>query len=106
MITERTLSSLLLATTLIVISGFVLMKIVFPEVAMPGYIRYGYALAFGTAPILLIMKVVSRVFLIALKGQPLSSIEQTFLFLYVLLTKEAREEWRSYINEQRNNGAL
>lgn len=103
--TERTLSNLLRASTLIVIIGFFLMQIVFPEVAMPGYIRYGYALAFGAAPILLIMKVVSRIFLIALKGQPLSFIEQTFVFLYVLLTKEAREEWRSYINGQRNKGA-
>lgn len=103
--TERTLSALLRVTTLIVIIGFSLMQIVFPEVAMPGYIRYGYALAFGAAPILLMMKVVSRIFLIGLKGQPLSFIEQTFIFLYVLLTKEAREEWRSYINDQRNKGA-
>ena len=103
--TERTLSNLLRVFILIVIIGFVLMKIVFPEVAMPGYIRYGYALAFGVVPILLMMKVVSSIFLIGLKGQPRASIEQMFIFFYVLLTKEAREEWRSYINDQRNNGA-
>jgi hypothetical protein len=105
MMTERTLSRLLLATTLIVILGFVLMKIVFPDVAMPGYIRYGYAVAFGTAPILLVMKGVSRIFLMGLKGQPLSSIEQMFMVFYVLLTKEAREEWQSYITDQKNQEA-
>lgn len=103
--TERTLSGLLLATTLIVVIGFVLMKIVFPDVAMPGYIRYGYAVAFSAAPILLMMKGVSRVFLMGLKGQPLSSIEQMFMVFFVLLTKEAREEWRSYITDQKNKEA-
>jgi hypothetical protein len=104
MMTERTLSRLLLASTLIVIVGFVVMEFVFPDVAMPGYIKYGYAVVFGAAPILLMMKIISRIFLIGLQGQPLSSIEQMFIILYVLLTKEAREEWRSYINNQKDKG--
>ena len=80
------------------------MQVLFPEVALPGYVRYGYAVAFGAVPILLIMKMVSRIFLMELKGQPLSSIEQMFMIFYALLTKEAREEWRSYINDQKNKG--
>ena len=71
---------------------------------MPGYIRYGYAVAFSAAPILLMMKVVSRIFLMGLKGQSLASIEQWFMIFYALLTTEAREEWRSYINDQKNRG--
>lgn len=54
---------------------------------------------------MLIMKVVSSIFLIGLKEQPLSFIEQMFIFFYVLLTKEAREEWHNYINDQKNKKA-
>lgn len=102
MMTERTLSSLLRASILVVVLGFFLMKLAFTEAVIPGYIRYGYAIAFGAAPILLMMKVLSRFFLLGIKDQSLSMVEQMFMVLYVFLTKEARDEWRSYINEQKN----
>ena len=35
------------------------------------------------------------------KGQRLSFIENMYLLYYIFLTKEAREEWRSYTEEQK-----
>jgi len=100
--TERTLSGLLRASIFIVIVGFVLMQLVFSGVVMPKYIRYAYAFVFGITPILLMMKVFSRMSLPALKDQPLSSLEQMFMVFYAFLTKEAREDWRSHIKQQKN----
>jgi len=102
--TERTLSILLRTSTLIAIIGFILMHIVFPDAVLPRYIVYAYAGVFGAVPILFIMTLVSRIFLLGLKEQPLSSIEQMYMIFYVFLTKEAREEWRNHIKERKNKG--
>ena len=53
---------------------------------------------FGVAPIFLMMKLISKIFPIAFKRQSLSLNEMMFGICYVFLTKEARTEWRSYIN--------
>lgn len=58
--------------------------------------------AFGAAPVLLMLKVISRLFLSGFKGQSLSFIEQMFSIYYIFLTIEARAEWRSYIEELKN----
>jgi hypothetical protein len=42
--------------------------------------------AFGTAPVLLMLKAISRLFLSGFKGQSLSFIERMFSIYYVFLT--------------------
>lgn len=56
------------------------------------------AITFGLAPLLLMMKIISRLFLSGVKGQPLPLVEQMLIFLYLFLTVEARQEWRDYIS--------
>ncbi|QKV58554.1 MAG: hypothetical protein HT580_16340 [Dechloromonas sp.] len=51
-------------------------------------------------PLLLICKLVSRIFLEGLKG-PISSMENYYLLYYLLLTKEARTEWVEYIEQRK-----
>lgn len=60
---------------------------------------------FGAVSILLMMKLISKIFPLGFKEKPLSLNETMFKICYVLLTKEAREEWHSYISEQKNRGA-
>jgi hypothetical protein len=66
------------------------------------YLQIVFMAAFGAAPILLMLKAISRLFLTGFKGQSLPFIEQMFSIYYVFLTIEARAEWRSYIEEQKN----
>lgn len=66
-----------------------------------GNILYIYMFVFGTTPLLLMMKVISRIFLTGLKDQPVSFLENLFTLYYFLLTKEARKEWADYIEEQK-----
>ena len=65
------------------------------------YMKILFMIAFGVLPMLVILKVISRLFLDGFKGQRLSFIEYMFMLYYIFLTKEAREEWRSYIEEQK-----
>ena len=65
------------------------------------YMKILFMIAFGVLPMLVILKVISRLFLDGFKGQRLSFIENMFMLYYIFLTKEAREEWRSYIEEQK-----
>lgn len=58
--------------------------------------------AYVAVPVLLMLKVISRFFLQGFKGQRLSFIQNMFMLYYIFLTKEARDEWRSYIEEQKN----
>lgn len=104
MMTERTLSRLILAafaafavfvlslsaSRTAVLAGFV------PDI----YLNWAIAIAFALAPLLLMVKIISRLFLSGVKGQPLPFVEQMFIVCYLFLTSEARNEWRDYIKSQ------
>ncbi len=51
------------------------------------------------------MKVISKMAPLNFKWESLSRNEDMFFFFYVFLTKEAKEEWRGYINEKKNEAA-
>lgn len=100
--TERTLNSLIRVTLFIAAIGFISIQTAWLDAVVPmRYMKTLFMTAFGFFPILLILKVISRFFLDGFKGQRLSFIESMFSLYYVLLTKEARGQWRSYIEEQK-----
>ncbi len=101
--TERTLSNLIRASLLIAVIGFISIQTAWLDGIVPmRHMKIVFMAAYGAVPVLLILKVISRFFLQGIKGQRLLLIESTFTLYYIFLTKEAREEWRSYIEEQRN----
>jgi len=100
--TERTLDNLIRVTLLTAVIGFLSMQTAWLNAVVPmRYMKILFMVAFGALPLLLILKLVSRLFLEGFKGQRLSFIENMYLLYYIFLTKEAREEWRSYIEEQK-----
>jgi len=52
-----------------------------------------------------VMKVMSKMVPLNFKWESLSRNEDMFFFFFVFLTKEAKAEWRGYINEKRKNEA-
>ncbi len=100
--TERTLNNLIRVTLLIAVIGLFSIQTAWLDTVVPmRYMKILFMAAFGALPLLLILKMISRLFLDGFKGQRLSFIENTFMLYYIFLTKEAREEWRSYIEEQK-----
>ena len=103
--TDRTLSILLISTTLVAILGYFLMPAA-PHIAeVPKFVRTGYMFVFAAVPILLMMKLVSKLFPLGFRGESLLLNETMFSICHLLLTREAREEWRGYINEQKDREA-
>lgn len=51
------------------------------------------------------VKVMSKIAPLNFKWESLSRNEDMFFFFYVFLTKEAKEEWRSYIKQKKKNEA-
>ncbi len=102
--TERTLNNLIRASFLIAVIGFISIQTAWLDGVFPmHYMKMIFMVAFGAAPALLLLKVISRFFLQGFKGQRLSFIENMFMLYYIFLTKEAREEWRSYMEELKKN---
>lgn len=100
--TERTLNNLIRVTLLIAVIGFLSIQTAWFDAMVPmRYMKILFMVAFGALPLLLMLKVVSRLFLEGFKGQRLSFIENMYMIYYIFLTKEAREKWRSYIEEQK-----
>lgn len=100
--TEPTLNNLIRVTLLIAVIGFLSIQTGWLDAVVPmRYMKISFMVAFGALPLLLILKVISRLFLDGFKGQRLSFIENMFMLYYIFLTKEAREEWRSHIEEQK-----
>lgn len=100
--TERTLNDLIRATLLMLLIGFICIQTAWLDGVVPmRYMKVLFMVAFGAMPVLLILKVISGFFLQGFKGQRLSFIENMFMLFYIFLTKEAREEWRSYIEGQK-----
>lgn len=101
--TERTLSNLIRASLFVAVVGFISIQTSWLDGVIPmRYTKIFFMAAFGVVPVLLMLKLISRLFLSGFRGQPLSFIENMFMLFYILLTKEAREEWQSYIDEQKN----
>lgn len=65
------------------------------------YIKYIFMVGFGLTPLLLMLKIISYLFLSAIKGRPTSFVEGMFAAYYFFLTTEARKEWADYIDEQK-----
>lgn len=100
--TERTLTNLICASILLALIGFISIQTGWLEAVVPmQHMKLVFMIAFGAFPALLMLKVISRFFLQGFKGQRLSFIENMFMLYYVFLTKEAREEWQSYIEAQK-----
>jgi hypothetical protein len=100
--TERTLNNLIRASLLIALIGFISIQTAWLDGVVPmRYIKILFMAAFGAVPALFILKLISRVFLLGLKDQRLSFIQNLFMLYYIFLTKEAREEWRSHIEERK-----
>ncbi|TVO58586.1 hypothetical protein [Denitromonas halophila] len=98
MMTERTLSRLILAAVVIfVLSLSVSRTAMFASHASSVNLSWVIAITFALAPLLLMLKIISRLFLSGVKGQPLPLVEQMFIVCYLFLTMEARKEWRDYI---------
>jgi len=105
MVTERTLSRLIVASIVAAIICYIAIRTEFLGSVIPtSYLQKLFMTAFAATPFLLMLKVISRLFLSGFKGQSLLFIEHMFTIYYVFLTKEARAEWRSYIEEQKNKG--
>lgn len=101
--TERTLSRLILASFVTAIIAYSVMRLeILDGILPPGFIQVVFMTAFGAAPCLIILKAISRLFLLGLKDQPLSFLEPMFRIYYVFLAKEARAEWRAHIDERKN----
>lgn len=99
---EKSLNYLILVFLLITIGGyFVINSNQISNETTRKWIVYIYMFVFGTTPLLLMMKVISRIFLTGLKDQRVSFLENLFTLYYFLLTKEARKEWADYIEEQK-----
>ncbi|MCM2289386.1 MAG: hypothetical protein NDI67_10185 [Sulfuritalea sp.] len=101
--TERTLSNLIRASLLMAVIGFISIQTAWLDSVVPTrFMKIVFMAAYGAVPVLLMLKVISRFFLQGFKGQRLSFIQNMFMLYYIFLTKEARDEWRSYIEEQKN----
>lgn len=104
--TERTLSNLIRASLLMAVIGFISIQTAWLDSVVPTrFMKIVFMAAYGAVPVLLLLKVISRFFLQGFKGQRLSFIQNMFMLYYIFLTKEARDEWRSYIEEQKNKEA-
>lgn len=101
--TDRTLSILLVSTTLIALLGFLLFPSGPQFAEVPKFIRIGYMFFFGASPIFLMMKLISKLFPVAFKGESLALNEMMFGICYAFLTEESRAEWRGYIREQKQS---
>lgn len=101
---EKFLNILILVFFLLTVGGyFVISGNLIVDKEVMKLFRYIYMIPFGITPLLLIIKIVSRIFLIGLKDRPVSSIENLYAIYYFLLTKEAKKEWVNYIKEQKRN---
>lgn len=104
---EKFLNFIIKLFLVVDVSGFFIINgnYIPSDVAM-GYFKHVYLFVFIITPLLLMIKVVSRLFLSGFKGKSVSFIENMFVFCYFLLTKEAREEWSSYIKKKKQESAL
>lgn len=67
--------------------------------------RNVFMIAFGVMVFLCMLKIVSsRLFFNGLNGVRLSTLEGVFMFYYLFLDKEAREEWGAYIEKRKSEG--
>lgn len=99
---ERSLNFLIKLFLALTICSFTIITGDFiKDVTAMKYVKYIFMAGFRVTPLVIMLKIVSRIFLSGLKGRPVSFIEGMFPIYYLLLTKEARREWSDYIYEQK-----
>lgn len=99
---EKTLNFLIKAFLLIAVGSLLVMSgETMVNSPVMKYVKYIFMIAFGLTPVLLIIKIISRIFLSGFKGRPISFIENMFTLYCFVLTKEARKEWADYIEDQK-----
>lgn len=99
---EKTLSRLIVLAILLGVVSYILgHSELLSDTDLKIQFRYVFMWAFGVTPLLIMVKIVSRLSLEVLKGTRLSTLEGMFMVYYLFLSKEAREAWRSYIEEQK-----
>jgi len=99
---EKTLSRLILLAILLGVVSYILgHSDLLSDTDLKIQFRYVFMWAFGVTPLLIMVKINSRLSLEILKGTRLSTLEGIFMVYYFFLSKEAREAWRSYIEEQK-----
>ena len=99
---ESTLNFLIKFSLVITIGSFLTFTVdLIQDPVAIKYIKYIFMVGFGVTPLLLMLKIISRLFHSGFKGRPISFIEGMFTIYYFLLTREARKEWADYIDEQK-----
>lgn len=99
---EKSLNFLIkLFLAIAVVSFFIITGDYMQDESAMEYMKYIFMVSFAVTPLLLMLKIISRLFLSGFKGRPVSFIESMFTIYYFLLTKEARKEWADYIEEQK-----
>ena len=102
--TEQTVSRLIVASIVTVIACAIAIQTRILGEAIPKtYLQTLLMFPFCMAPLLIMIKIISRIFLSGFKGKSVSFIETAFFFYYIFLTVEARAEWRCYIEEQKKS---
>lgn len=99
---EKTLNLFIKIFFMVAVSCFFVMRGgLFSDPAILKFANYLFAIVFGITPVLLLIKIVSRLFLSGFKGRSIYFIENMFSIYYLMLTKEARKEWVDYIGKQK-----
>ncbi|KAB2920674.1 MAG: hypothetical protein F9K30_15985 [Dechloromonas sp.] len=94
------MNRLILAAFALALTGFISIRTAWlDDLVSMHHMNILFMAGFAAFPVLLMLKVISRFFLLGFKGQRLSFIENMFMLYRIFLTKEAREEWRSYMEE-------
>jgi hypothetical protein len=100
-VTNRIASILLVSTLLIAIVGGVLISPSSRFGEMGRIIHIAYIADLFAVFFFIVSKIASSLCPLNFKWESLSRNEEMFFVFNVFLTKEAREEWRGYINEKK-----
>lgn len=101
---ERTLSLLIMFSFVLGVACYVIGHGDFvADLEIKSAARYMVMLSFAVTPILMMSKIFSRLSLHIFCDMQTSTLEGIFSIYYFFLTKEAREEWRTFIDERRKS---
>ena len=86
---------------LVVVSHVLIYAELLSDILPKVYVEHVYMLALFSLFVCFWISIISRFFLHGFKGLPLETMETMYGMYYLILTKEAREEWRACIEELR-----
>jgi hypothetical protein len=99
---EKTLTSLIkLAFLLTVLSFASFTWKPIDNIEIIAFSKSSFSFGIVVTFLLIMSKLLSILSLSVFKGQKLSFVESMFSVYYIILTKEARQKWLDYIEEQR-----